>query len=126
MHRKPNHRRRPVRRRVALAAAVPFLAVSLGGAGLLLQGDGRAARQIESSAYGATLAAQDPFPKKFRLPAEALDGGAGWLNASGPIPLARLRGKVVLLDFWTFCCINCIHILPDLARLEQEFANELI
>jgi DNA-binding beta-propeller fold protein YncE len=37
-----------------------------------------------------------------------------------------LRGKVVLLDFWTYCCINCIHTLPDLARLEKKYANQLV
>src|SRR5262249_18079337 len=36
------------------------------------------------------------------------------------------RGKIVLLDFWTFCCINCHHVLPDLARLEQKYKNELV
>lgn len=49
-----------------------------------------------------------------------------WLNTSGPIKLADLKGKVVLLDFWTLCCINCIHILPDLAQLEKKYANELV
>ena len=36
------------------------------------------------------------------------------------------RGKIVLLDFWTLCCINCIHILPDLAKLEKKYPNELV
>lgn len=44
---------------------------------------------------------------------------AQWLNAP-PLRLDRqLRGKVVLLDFWTFCCINCLHMLPQLADLEK-------
>jgi thiol-disulfide isomerase/thioredoxin len=55
----------------------------------------------------------------------SLSGGVGWIN-SGPISLAELRGKIVLLDFWTFCCINCHHVLPDLARLEQKYPNELV
>src|SRR5262249_32346718 len=37
-----------------------------------------------------------------------------------------LRGKVVILDFWTYCCINCIHTLPDLAKLEKKYPNELV
>ena len=49
----------------------------------------------------------------------------GWIN-SGPIHLAELRGKIVLLDFWTFCCINCHHVLPDLAKLEEKYKNELV
>ena len=55
----------------------------------------------------------------------SLKGGVGWIN-SGPITLPELRGKIVLLDFWTFCCINCHHILPDLAKLEEKYQNELV
>ena len=43
----------------------------------------------------------------------SLEGGVGWIN-SGPINLAQLKGKIVLLDFWTYCCINCHHVLPTL------------
>ena len=49
----------------------------------------------------------------------------GWIN-SGPIDLAQLKGKIVLLDFWTYCCINCHHVLPTLARLEAKYKNELV
>ena len=55
----------------------------------------------------------------------SLAGGVGWIN-SAPIRLEDLRGKVVLLDFWTYCCINCHHVLPDLARLEEKYKNELV
>jgi thiol-disulfide isomerase/thioredoxin len=61
-----------------------------------------------------------------RRPASELDGGTAWFNTSGPLHLADLRGKVVLLDFWTFCCINCIHTLPELARLEKKYPGELV
>jgi thiol-disulfide isomerase/thioredoxin/sugar lactone lactonase YvrE len=64
--------------------------------------------------------------KKKRFRAPELKGGAGWLNTAGPLQLADLRGKIVLLDFWTFCCINCIHTLPDLAKLEKKYANQLV
>ena len=49
-----------------------------------------------------------------------------WLNTEQPLALANLRGKLVLLDFWTYGCINCIHILPDLARLESEYGDALV
>ena len=49
-----------------------------------------------------------------------------WLNTDRPLSMQELKGKVVLLDFWTYCCINCIHVLPDLKRLEHEFPNELV
>lgn len=49
-----------------------------------------------------------------------------WLNSSRPITLKELKGKFVLLDFWTYCCINCMHVIPDLHKLENEFGNELV
>jgi thiol-disulfide isomerase/thioredoxin len=49
-----------------------------------------------------------------------------WLNVDRPLALKDLRGKVVLLDFWTYCCINCMHVLPDLKRLEQKYRDELV
>ncbi len=52
--------------------------------------------------------------------------GLEWLNTERPLSLLGLRGKVVLLDFWTFCCINCQHILPQLAKLEEQFPDELV
>ncbi|OYW24539.1 MAG: hypothetical protein B7Z55_01850 [Planctomycetales bacterium 12-60-4] len=69
-------------------------------------------------------AIENPFPK--RVPAVELEGGVEWLNTSGPITLKDLRGKVVLLDFWTYCCINCMHVLPDLAYLEEKYPDELV
>jgi DNA-binding beta-propeller fold protein YncE len=60
------------------------------------------------------------------IPAPSLDGAAEWLNVASPIDLAQLRGKVVLLDFWTYGCINCMHILRDLKTLEERFADELV
>jgi thiol-disulfide isomerase/thioredoxin len=51
---------------------------------------------------------------------------AEWVNIEQPLSLRQLRGKVVLLDFWTYGCINCLHILPDLKYLESTFARELV
>jgi len=57
--------------------------------------------------------------------APELDSGLGWLNTDRPLFIqGELRGQVVVLDFWTYCCINCIHILPDLAYLENKYRNE--
>lgn len=69
---------------------------------------------------------ENPFPRRFKLEGTELDGGAGWLNTSGEISLNDLRGKVVLVDFWTYCCINCMHILPDLKYLEHKYPKELV
>ena len=52
--------------------------------------------------------------------------GLEWLNTGRPLSLRDLRGKVVLLDFWTYCCINCMHIIPDLKRLEKRYERELV
>ncbi len=69
---------------------------------------------------------EPPGPTPNFPPAEELDGGTAWLNTASPLRLKDLRGKFVLLDFWTYCCINCIHTLPDLARLEKKYANQLV
>lgn len=61
---------------------------------------------------------------KTRIRAADLNDAA-WVNHA-PLSLADLRGKIVLLDFWTFCCINCQRVLPDLATLEKEFGDDLV
>jgi len=61
-----------------------------------------------------------------RRRAPELTGGRGWLNTDKPLSLAGLKGKIVLLDFWTYGCINCLHIIPDLEKLEQKYANQLV
>lgn len=61
-----------------------------------------------------------------RVRAPELEGARGWLNTERPLSLAALKGKAVLLDFWTYGCINCIHIIPDLKRLEEKYANQLV
>ena len=49
--------------------------------------------------------------------------GTAWLNTERPLSLGDLRGKLVLLDFWTYCCINCLHVLEDLKYLEHKYAG---
>ncbi|MDT0169596.1 NHL domain-containing thioredoxin family protein [Pseudarthrobacter sp. BRE9] len=53
--------------------------------------------------------------------------GRNWLNTGGkPLDLEALRGKIVLLDFWTFCCINCLHVLDELRPLEEQYSDVLV
>jgi DNA-binding beta-propeller fold protein YncE len=52
--------------------------------------------------------------------------GLEWLNVERPLWMAGLRGKVVVLDFWTSCCINCHHVLPELRKIEERFPNEVV
>lgn len=56
---------------------------------------------------------------------QAFGGDFAWLNTSRPLQPEDLQGRVILLDFWTFCCINCMHIVPDLQYLEQKFGDKL-
>ncbi|MCB9759774.1 MAG: DUF255 domain-containing protein [Alphaproteobacteria bacterium] len=62
-------------------------------------------------------------PARVHAPALPADP-ARWLNAAEPLTLDRLRGNVVVLDFWTYCCINCMHLLPELAAVEERFADD--
>ncbi len=50
---------------------------------------------------------------------------ASWLN-HGPLSKDDLSGKIVLLDFFTYCCMNCLNVLSELKVLEEEFSHELI
>lgn len=53
--------------------------------------------------------------------------GRGWLNTGGrEITLGDLRGKIVVVDFWTFCCINCLHVLDELRELERAHRDVLV
>lgn len=53
--------------------------------------------------------------------------GRGWLNTDRPsLALADLRGKVVVLDFWAFCCVNCLHVLDEIRPVEEKYADVLV
>jgi thiol-disulfide isomerase/thioredoxin len=65
-----------------------------------------------------------PYAGKVNAP--EFPSGLEWLNTNHPISLRLLRGKIVLLDFWTYCCINCMHVIPDFKRLEAAYPNELV
>jgi len=53
--------------------------------------------------------------------------GRGWLNTGGATySIGELRGRFVLLDFWTFCCVNCLHVIDELGPLEEKYAEELV
>ena len=65
----------------------------------------------------------NPFPRRFET--EDFSDKLIWLNTR-PLTKKDLKGKFVLLDFWTYCCINCMHILPELKKLEQAFPNNLV
>ncbi len=58
-------------------------------------------------------------------PAPEFKDNLPWLNVSRPLTMKALHGKVVLLDFWTYGCINCLHVIPDLKKLEAKYGNKL-
>ncbi|MDO5750202.1 MAG: NHL domain-containing thioredoxin family protein [Rothia sp. (in: high G+C Gram-positive bacteria)] len=65
-------------------------------------------------------------PRTTRVRASELIGRS-WLNTGGKnLDLQALRGKIVILDFWTLCCINCLHVLDELRPLEEEFSDVLV
>jgi DNA-binding beta-propeller fold protein YncE len=105
------------------AAATLLVAACTGGAA----GDGTVTTTTTATTDPATsppttagrsYAGTDPAPE--------FPTGLEWLNTATPPTMAGLRGKIVLLDFWTYGCINCIHIIPDLERLEAQYASELV
>src|SRR5664279_1873900 len=51
--------------------------------------------------------------------------GLQWFNVAAPIPIASLRGRIVILDFWTEGCINCIHIIPILRKIEERYPDKV-
>ena len=62
-----------------------------------------------------------------KQPAPPFPTGLDWINTGGrPVTLKELRGKVVLLDFWTYGCINCFHIIPDLEKLQKNYGSKLV
>jgi len=112
--------RRSEWRRV-LVQLIPALVIVVAGLGFLWRsGLWHAATMDKQVAQKGDAMAQE------RVRAPELEGGIAWLNTDQPLTLARLKGKVVLLDFWTYCCINCMHIIPDLKKLEAKYANQLV
>jgi thiol-disulfide isomerase/thioredoxin/streptogramin lyase len=73
-----------------------------------------------------TEAAEAAIRSNYRVRASELIG-RNWLNTGGKqLGLEDLRGKIVLLDFWTFCCINCLHVLDELRPLEEKYKDVLV
>lgn len=52
--------------------------------------------------------------------------GVHWLNVRRPLCMDELRGRLIILDFWTACCVNCLHVLPTLRRIEELFADSVL
>lgn len=48
-----------------------------------------------------------------------------WFNVSRPLEASDLKDRIVLLDFWTYACVNCIQALPEIKKLEKEFGSKI-
>ena len=84
--------------------------------------------QTETASNSAMVAVSDttrPFHSDLPVegPAPSLDGAVTWLN-SPPLTSAELRGKVVLVDFWTYSCINCIRTIPYVRAWAEKYKDQ--
>jgi len=73
-----------------------------------------AAAVVAAVALGSSWRAHDAFARELAHRAPEFAGIERWLN-SEPLSMAELRGKVVLVEFWTFACSNCLHLLPHVS-----------
>lgn len=100
------------RKKILIIALMLILAVRIGGIAMEI-------RQREGVAsVGSAFTTQGEYPT-----APEFSGLAGWIN-SGPLSMEELRGKVVLLDFWTYSCINCIRTLPYLKMWYEKYSDD--
>jgi DNA-binding beta-propeller fold protein YncE len=78
-------------------------------------------------APAVAMAAQDPPADDHpRVRAPDLGKADWWLNTDRPVAIKDLKGQVVILDFWTYCCINCMHVFPDLKFLEEKYKDQAL
>jgi thiol-disulfide isomerase/thioredoxin len=77
----------------------------------------KAAGQVSEAGTGSSMG----FPVEGELP--PLEGAVDWLN-SRPLTAADLKGKVVLVDFWTYSCINCLRSLPYIRAWAEKYGSQ--
>ena len=82
-----------------------------------IEGNGQAKNQL-AQLDGAKKASSQKFPQ-----APDIQGITAWIN-SAPLTTERLRGKVVLVDFWTYSCINCLRTLPYLKSWDARYRKD--
>jgi cytochrome c biogenesis protein CcdA/thiol-disulfide isomerase/thioredoxin len=124
-----------VRRGLGVAVLVAVAAIAFGlDSSVLTRLSLASTNRIEQSLLGAirrpvdtkSAAGLDSKSAAGSLPVEgtlpALDGATSWLN-SPPLTREGLRGKVVLIDFWTYSCINCLRSLPYVSGWYQKYKD---
>lgn len=79
---------------------------------------------------GAAMQGDVPLNPQYvgrpELAAPEFPEGIDWINVPAPLTMEGLRGKAVILDFWTYGCINCIHMIPTLQQLEAKYGDALV
>lgn len=85
-----------------------------------------AATPVRASGSEAQEGAAGSLIDLYARPAPEFLPDIEWLNTPQPLTMAGLRGKIVLLDFWTYGCVNCLHNVPELELLLSEHPNELV
>lgn len=78
---------------------------------------------------GGTVFAQDPDPQEIyegQVPAPEFPANLDWINTENPLTMQGLQGKIVIFDFWTYGCINCIHMIPVFEQIEEKYAEEVV
>ncbi len=83
----------------------------------------RTVSSAAASAGEALVPAAQAAPVDVGERAPEFTGLGPWVN-SPPLSLAQLKGKVVLVDFWTYACVNCIRTLPHLQQLHERYARQ--
>ncbi|TPD62133.1 cytochrome c biogenesis protein DipZ [Stenotrophomonas maltophilia] len=125
-----------VRRVLGVAALLAVVAIGLGwDTGLLTRLSAVSTARIEQGLLDAVPGTQPAAPPMMMmaagqagapLPVEGtlptLDGATGWLN-SPPLGREQLHGKVVLIDFWTYSCINCLRAMPFVHEWAQRYRD---
>src|SRR5574337_373369 len=120
-----------VRRGLGVAVLAGVVAIGLGvDTGLLTRVSLAGSNGIEQKLIdaispkpamaAATAVSDEVLPVEGELP--SLAGATGWLN-SAPLTPQALRGKVVLVDFWTYSCINCLRALPYVEAWYQKYKD---
>jgi thiol-disulfide isomerase/thioredoxin len=99
---------------IIILLAVAFIA-SGGDAVALFSKDEKPLQTTENTGL------QDALEKPY--PAPEIKGIHAWLN-SDPLTLESLKGKVVLIDFWTYSCINCVRTLPYLTQWDETYRDD--
>jgi len=80
-------------------------------------------------AVGGMTFAQDSSPEEIyegQVEAPEFPPNLDWINTESPLTMQGLDGKIVILDFWTYGCINCIHMIPVFEQIEEKYAEEVV